>query len=297
MDRLSRTPIFEFVSVDNLFRAIESGQQVQYAARQEVGRTGATEAVELLIEGAIHFETTDDFEGELRPPAILGLEEVLQGAPTTRRTWTDQPSVCIRIRATDFMAMVSDDVLLAQGLFRFLLARRGGRHDGFPAHQPAAGVPQDAVQLFDKAMLLRQHPLLARAAPGDLVALLTVAREAAFWEGETLFREGDPASLGLVLDGVLQLEADDAEPVTVGPGGTLLVAQMLAGARAGWRAHAVRGGCILRAEREDVFGVLSERIGLLQGLFSGALANVSSAPPDTRNDAISGADVIGTATA
>ena len=146
VDRLSRTPIFEFVSVDNLFRAIESGQQVQYAARQEVGREGATEAVELLIEGAIRFETTDDVGGELRAPAILGLEEVLQGAPTTRRTWAKEPSVCIRIRATDFMGMVSDDVLLAQGLFRFLLAAGGERHDGFPAHRPRAGVPQDEMQ-------------------------------------------------------------------------------------------------------------------------------------------------------
>ena len=277
VDRLSRTPIFEFVSVDNLFRAIESGQQVQYAARQQVGREGATEAVELLVEGAIRFETADDGGGEQRAPAILGLEEVLQGAPTTRRTWASEPSVCIRIRATDFMTMVSDDVLLAQGLFRFLLAPGDERRDGFPVHRPAAGVPQDGVQPFDKTMLLRQHPLLARARPSDLVALVAVAREVSFWEGETLFREDDPASLGLVLEGVLQLEADGADPVTAGPGGTLLVAQMLAGARAGWRARAVRGGRILRAERDDVFRVLSERIGLLQGLFSGALATASAA--------------------
>ena len=281
VDRLSRTPIFKFVTVDNLFRAIESGQQVSYTARQEVGRQGATEAVELLIEGAIHFEAADGVTGELPAPAILGLEEVLQGAPTTRRTWASESSVCIRIRATDFMAMVSDDVLLAQGLFQFLLAPGGERRDGFPVHRPLTGVPQAAMQPFDQAMLLRAHPLLARAAPSDLVALLTVAQEVSFGEGETLFREDDLASLGLVLDGALQLEADGVEPVNVGPGGTLLVAQMLAGARAGWRARALRGGYILRAERDDVFSVLSERIGLLQGLFSGALATVSSASSET----------------
>ena len=297
VDRLGRTPIFEFVSVDNLFRAIESGQQVQYAARQEAGREGATEAVELLIEGAIRFETAVDVAGELRAPAVLGLEEVLQGAPTTRRTWASEPTVCIRIRATDFMAMVSDDVLLAQGLFRFLLAPGGERHDGFPVHRPPAGVSQDALQPFDKAMLLRRHPLLARAAPSDLVALLGVAREAAFREGETVFREDDVASLGLVLEGGLRLEADGAEPVTVGPGGTLLVAQMLAGARAGWRARAVRGGRILRAERDDVFMVLSERLGLLQSLFSGALATVASTSAEPRSDASSGGDVSDAATA
>ena len=60
-----------------------------------MGRAGATEAVELLVEGAIRFETADDAGGEQRAPAILGLEEVLQGAPTTRRTWASEPSVCI----------------------------------------------------------------------------------------------------------------------------------------------------------------------------------------------------------
>ncbi len=294
VERLSRTPIFEFVSVDNLFRAIESGQQVRYAARQGVGREGATVAVELLIEGGIDFSTADNGGGHLKAPAILGLEEVLQGAPTTRRTWAREPSVCIRIEAADFMAMVSEDILLAQGLFRFLLAP-GGRHDGVPAHRPAAGIPSDTLQPFDKAMLLRQHPLLARAAPSDLVALLAVGREVSFREGETLFRGDDLASLGLLLDGVLQLESDGAEPVTVGPGGTLLVAEMLAGASAGWRARAVRGGRILRAERDDVFMVLSERIDLLQDFFSGVLSTTAFTPAE-RGDAPSGPDAVDAAT-
>jgi hypothetical protein len=47
---------------------------------------------------------------------------------------------------------------------------------------------------------------------------------------------------------------------------------------AGWRATA-DGSCrVLRAERDDVFTVLSDRVDLLQDLFSGALAGGSALP-------------------
>ena len=279
--RLSRTPIFEFVSVDNLFRVVESGRHVRYVARQEVGGAGATEAVELLIDGAIRFSTPGDAAEELRAPAILGLEEVLQGAPTTRRTWAAEPSVGIRIPASDFMAMVSDDTSLAQGLFRFLLAPADGGRHGAPAHRPAASLATDALQPFDKAMLLRRHPVLARAAPADLVALLGTGREVSFWEGEALFRADDRASLGLVLDGVVQLECDDADAVVVGPGGTMLVAGNARGRGGGMERPRRAGGThSVDGARRRVHGAFRAP-RLLQDLFSGALAVRAPAPRDT----------------
>ncbi len=274
-DRLSRIPIFEFVSVDELFRVIESGREVWYAAGQPVGAEGATEAVELLIAGSVRCSPAGGAEA-LRAPGVLGLEEVLQGAPTTQPTWANEPSVCLRIGAADFMAMVSDDVLLAQGLFRLLLPPPDGGGGRRPAHLPAVTLPNTALQPFDEAMLLRQHPLLERAAAAELVALVGAARELKLEDGGVLFDDDDPAALCLVLAGFLRLESPGAAPIAAGPGGTLLVAETLAGAPAGWRAVA-QGPCrVLRAERDEVFAVLSDRVDLLQDLFSGALANRGS---------------------
>ena len=162
-DRLGRIPIFEFVSVDELFRVIESGQEVHYAAGQAVGVEGATEAVELLIAGAVRQAVGLDAHRDLPAPGVIGLEEVLQGIPTLHPPLAREPSVAFRIRADDFMAMVADDIRLAQGLFRLLLGTAAGRRNGRPAHLPAVELPSSDLQPFDKAMLVRQHPRCCRA--------------------------------------------------------------------------------------------------------------------------------------
>ncbi len=276
-NRLGRIPIFEFVSVDELFRVIDSGRQVWYAAGQPVHTEGAAEAVDLLIEGSVRRSVTGGGD-TLHAPGVLGLEEVLQGAPTTEPTWADEPCVCLRIKAADFVAMVSDDDRLAQGLFRLLLPPRDGRDDRGPAHLPAVTLPQTPLQPFDEAMLLRRHPLFGRAAAAELLALVGAARRLSLEDGEVLFPGDAPAALCLVLEGALRLESDGAAPIVAGPGGTLLVAETLAGAPAGWRTTA-QGSCrVLRAERDDVFTVLSDRVDLLQDLFTGALADGGSAP-------------------
>lgn len=280
-DRLSRIPIFEFVSVDELFRVIESGREVRYAADQPIGTEGVTEAVELLVEGAVRRSGAAGGGARevLRAPDVLGLEEVLQGAPTTRPTWAGEPSVCLRIAAADFLAMVSDDVRLAQGLFRLLLTSPGGGRPGSPVHTPTTTLPGTALQPFDEAMLLRGHPLLARATATELLALVGAARRVPLADGEVLLRDDDPAALCLVLEGGLRIEPHGDAPIVAGTGASLLAAETLAGARAGLRA-AASGPCrVLRAERDDVFTVLSDRVDLLQNLFSGALTVRGAAPP------------------
>ena len=274
-ERMRLIPAFQFVSVDDLFRVVESSREARYAAGHEVGREGAAGSVELLVEGSVRYATRSGGQGELEAPDILGLEEVLQGTPITRRTWANEPSTSLRIDASDFMAMVSDDILLAQGLFRLLLSRE--RLDHEHAHRPPADLPDTALQPLDLAMLLRHHPLLARAAPTGLVALVSAGSELSLWAGETLFQDDDAACLHLVLEGIVQLESDGAEPLVAGAGATLLVAETLAGSAAGRRATVVRACRVLKAEREAVFKVLCSRMDLLQDVFSGVLAGSRSA--------------------
>ena len=272
VERLRAIPAFQFVSVDDLFRVIESSREIRYAAGQEMGHEGTAEAIEILVEGSVGRSTGSGGRDELRAPDILGLEEVLQGKPVAGQTWANEPSTTLRIEASDFMAMVSDDILLAQGLFRLLLAPAGEPHDRGPAHRPRVDLPDSALQPLDMAMLLRHHPLLARATPTGLAALVGTGRELSLWEGETLFQDDDAACLYLVLEGIVQLESDGVDPLVAGAGATLLVAETLAGCAAGWRASVVRGCRVLKAEREDVFKVLCSQMDLLQDLFSGALA-------------------------
>ena len=62
------------------------------------------------------------------------------------------------------------------------------------------------------------------------------------------------------------------EPVVAGAGDTIGVFETLSGAETtGWRAHVTTSGTALRIDREALFDLLTERIELLQGLFSALL--------------------------
>jgi CRP-like cAMP-binding protein len=62
---------------------------------------------------------------------------------------------------------------------------------------------------------LRAHPLFSPLAPGELAAVLDTPETAVFAEGETLFRQGEPAHrLFLILQGLVELVI---EPPGQGP--------------------------------------------------------------------------------
>jgi CRP-like cAMP-binding protein len=105
-----------------------------------------------------------------------------------------------------------------------------------------------------------------------------VTRETPLVPGELLFREGDPPALYVVIEGELSLEpAAGGEPRFAGPGDTVGVFETLIGAETtGWRAHVTKGGLALRVEREALFDLLADRIGLLQGVFTALDRRVSS---------------------
>lgn len=276
-DRVRNIPIFEFVSVDELFRIAELGQDARHPAGQELFRSGASiEDVEFLIEGTVRSTAANDETREHHAPDVLGLHEALQGTPIEGTMLAVEPVVCFRIRAADFMTMISDNVLLAQGLFRMLLAPRDGERPASSyaatTHAAALGSRATPLQPVDKALLLRQHPLLARATATQLMALVAAAREVPLSPGHALFAADEPAALYLLLDGAVRLESDAAVSTSASGGTTLGVAETLAGAPFGWRATVTQSGRALRLDREELFVVLTDHIDLMQGLFSGVLA-------------------------
>jgi CRP-like cAMP-binding protein len=128
------------------------------------------------------------------------------------------------------------------------------------------------LQPVDKALLLRQHPLLARATATQLLALVSAAREVPLLAGSVLFADDEPAALYQVLTGSVRLESNGADPIAVAGGFALGVAETLAGSPFGWRATVTQDGRALRVDREELFVVLTDHLDLMQGLFSGVLS-------------------------
>jgi CRP-like cAMP-binding protein len=137
----------------------------------------------------------------------------------------------------------------------------------------------ESLQAVDYAMILRRHPMLGRATATQLLALTAAAREVPLKTGAVLFDATDPAAMYVILRGAVQVGSDGAGAETVGPGETLGVAETLAGIAPGTRATVSAPGRALRLERDAVFAVLAEHVDLMQGLFSGVLAQAESAEP------------------
>jgi len=122
VDRVRAIPLFEFVSVDGMFRVAAVGEEIRHSADRELFRAGAAAPyVEFLLDGRVAGDAA-----VVAAPAVLGLHEVLEGGPATSTIRASGPLVCLRIAAPDLLTVLSDDMQLAQGLFRMLLAPAEG---------------------------------------------------------------------------------------------------------------------------------------------------------------------------
>jgi ATP/ADP translocase/CRP-like cAMP-binding protein len=279
-DRIRAIPLFEFVSIDELFRIADRAQEVRHHAGRDLFHAGApAEDVQLLVEGAV--SPVDNLRGavERRAPDVIGFEDVIQGTPRRDTLRATAPTVCFRVPASEFLTMVSDNTALAQGLFRMLLERRRSASTMEPRSTMAFDVRSQALQAVDYAMILRRHPLLARATAQQLLALTAATRDVPLKTGATLFDANDAPAMFVILQGEVLVEGAGAGSEIFGAGHTLGVAETLAGMAQGRRATVASAGRALRLERDAVFGVLADHVDLMQGLFGGVLAQPDSTSP------------------
>ena len=270
-DRVRVIPLFASLSVDELFRIAQAGEEIRHPSGRELCHAGQpAEDVLFLLEGGAAAIDGATPGAEIAPPAVIGFEDVLQGTALRRTVHALEPTVCFRISAGDFMTMVSDNVLLAQSLFGLLLASTGPRVPFAPPPQ----TPNDRSTpgAATAARSLRQDPLLSRASAAQLLALRAVAHEVPLLAGAVLFDGGSPPAVFQIVQGEVLLEHPVAGTLLAPPGATIGVADTLAGTASGWRATVTRDGLALRLDRDELFAVLADHVDLMQGLFCGVLA-------------------------
>ena len=284
-DRACRIPLFDFVSVDELFRIAGAARQVRHEVGQGLYHEGApADDVQFLLEGTVELSARDGVPYRVEAPAALAFEEMLQGCALRHTIRAVDRAVCLSVARGEFLTMFSDNIVLAQGLFRMLLEAPGARRwrtaqPPVPSTDPTP--PKLPLRPLEKVLLMRQNPLLTRATVSQLLDLAAIAREVPLVEGGVLIAASDPPAMYYVLEGEIRLESGGALPLVAGPGSTIAVAETLAGVSLGWRATVTRGGHALRLDHQELFEVLADHIDLLQGLFSGLL---SASQPDGSGD-------------
>ncbi len=273
-DRLRELPLFSRISVDELFRVAATARQCAHDRGRPLARPGtpATEVL-LLIEGTVTLAAGDEPGAIVAAPAALALEEAL-GCRSVRRTIAAAgPVVCLSLTMADLLTMLSDNIAMAQGLFRTLLPEHvGPAAVSRPAARGAApAAPPAPLNVVDKARLLRQNPILGNASVEQLLALSAVTREVALAVGAQLPADREGPALYHLLAGEVQLEGDGSGTLVMGPGRTVFVAETLTGATPTRRATVTREGHALRLDHEELFEVLADHTDLLRGVFSGVL--------------------------
>jgi len=273
VDRIRTTPVFVGLSIDELFRVAEVGLEIRHQAGREISRAGQPpDEVFFLLDGALEVRGDDGPEKELSAPAVANVEEVLQGIPLKNTIRAIEHTIGFRVPAAVFLTMVSDNILMAQGLFRLLLGESSYRlHQGVTSQQ----ISTPGGHSF------RRDPLLAAATAAQLLALRASSSEVPLTAGSVVFEADSPPAAYQVLEGEVRLESPDRPSVVATKGTTFGVADTLAGTPSGWRAVAAANGRALRLDRDDLFGVMADHVDLMQSLFAEALRLRDLSPPQT----------------
>jgi hypothetical protein len=182
------------------------------------------------------------------------------------------------------LTALSDNVEVAQGLFRLLLGRPRARRWAIVHPSDSLGDPAVPVtvplQAADKMRLLRRTPLFSHALVTQLLELSAVAREMAVSAGTVLCDAGDEPAIVQVISGELVLEGGNAAPLVAGPGATVGMSETLAGEPFHRRVTSRGEGLVLRLDRAALFDVAADHVGVLQGLFSALLLQAEESVPE-----------------
>ena len=274
--RLRSVPLFAFASVDELFRIALLGRQVRYEPERVIYETGKpVDSIQFLLDGKVAAARPGGEWREIAAPNVVGFEAVIEGSPAEKTMKAVETAICLSLTTEEFLSLLSENVEIAQGIFRLMFERRS--RTGSPAvlqgNIPSSlkrKIDQGQFQTVDTVLLLQSSPLLERATGAQLVGLAEIARPMQLTPGVDPLAGSEPSFI-VVLNGEVRITREGAEPETAGSGDVIGLYQTLAGVPFPVRAEVVAAGQCIRFLRSDVLDLLADDIGLLRGIFSGLL--------------------------
>jgi AAA family ATP:ADP antiporter len=280
-DRLRHITLFDFVEVRQLFWLGRLGRQFRYESGRTMYRRGvAVTTVQFLLEGKL---TVSDADGkrEVRAPAAIGVEEVLEGSPIQSTVVTAERSITLSLTSDEFLALLSENVELAEGIFRMMIVSRDlvAGNTLIPGTLPPDVKDRAAEDRpIDRMLVLQSSPLLAHATAAQLWRLSAIARPLDLAPGKEVMKRGDAASILIVLSGTLRVESSDVA-ATADTGDVIGMYETLAGLPIDASVTTITQTHILRLDRGLLFELLADHTDLLQGIFSILLRAAASRPP------------------
>jgi len=240
--------------------------------------------VQFLLDGRV----TEAGGADIAATAALGFEQLLEGTLLPFTIVAAERSVTLSLTAEEFLALLSENVELAEGIFRMLIAEKaldkGHRvlAGDLPAEVKAATT---TLRQIDRVMLLQSSPLLAHATAAQLWRLSAMARELKFADCAEILPGNSEAAILIVLSGSLGIDAG-GDPETADAGDVVGLYETLAGSRFESKVGAAAPSQLLRIDRGALFELLADHTDLLQGVFSMLLRSTYADAADGRTGRI-----------
>jgi ATP/ADP translocase/CRP-like cAMP-binding protein/HEAT repeat protein len=275
-DRLRRIRLFDFVSVDELFRVASLGRQMRHEAGRTLCHEGqAADTLHFVLDGRVALQSGKGRRTEVAAPDVIGFEDVLEGHPVRATAVALEPAITLTMTTEEFLTLVSENVEIAQGIFRLLLETRCAPAWRTVVHGELTAELQrrvaDGVQALDGLILLQSSPLLARATSAELVRLAAIARVVPLTAGSVLFKPGDGAAIHAVLTGQVTVAGEGTAADGAEGGDVVGIYEALSGRFMTSQGTVAAAGSALRIDRSELFELMADNIPLLQGIFSGLL--------------------------
>jgi len=269
-DQLRRVPMFDYVSVDELFRFAGTARQVRYERGRALYRAGLQpNTLEFLMEGEVQF----DDGTRLVAPGPLAFEEMLEGSPIRSAVHAVDLAVTLSLTEDEFLTLLGDNIEVAKGLFRMLVDTRGGLAPRALVSPRRLTAPRTGAGLLarDRMRLLHENTLFAAASPAQLIPLAAIAREVPLHAGAVLASEADNPVIYFVVRGALAVARPGTAPVSAHPGDAVGLYEALAGIGGEVVVTVAEAGTALRIDGKELFELLASDMTLLRAIFSGAL--------------------------
>jgi len=262
-----------------MFRLARLGRQVRYEKGRDVYERGeVVTSIQFLLDGRVTATGGHDIEA----PAALGFEQLLDGSPMQYAITAADRAITLSLTADEFLALLSENVELAEGIFRMLIATRdlGKGHTLMQGTLPPDLKASAHLRSVDRALLLQSSPLLAHATSAQLWRLSQIARDVKIAAGAEALGKGSEAAILVVLSGSLRVEGPD-QSGTATAGDVIGMYETLAGSRVDAAVIAANDSNVLRIDRGGLFELLADHTDLLQGIFSILLRSASTSAPAT----------------
>jgi hypothetical protein len=276
VDILRRLPLFDFTSIDELFRIAGLGAQVRHEAGRRLYERGTTPTtLQFVLDGNVEVSTESGPSDTRSAPEPLGFEEILEGHPMRSTVRALEPTICLSITTEAFLSLLAENVELAEGMMRWLIETRAevlsevvlpGELAPEVQRKASAG-----LQAVDRVLLLQGSPLLKAATGAQLLRLAACARPVTLKPGVDPLANLMEPSLLVLLTGTVTVTRPDRTTQTADSGDTIGMYQALSGKPLGATLSPDGEGMALRFSRTDLFDVLADETGLIQSVFAGLL--------------------------